>query len=229
MALRIAEMTVTPSPLRAGSQAHARCRVESDTEVRRVYVLLPDGRVVEFRKVSETEFELTEQVPWDAPSGTYSVTVVAETLDRRPLNGERSIMLDEPAAIPAQNLKRSRLSFIPAQEDAGDSKQLSHNGHNAIKEHLPRAAAQYPVDALEHFHDTCMFTHTFERFAYILRGGVNLTTDFSLTRLVISLANVVILPHFLSRLRGEDFREARRSDIPPAQEGDRRTMWSHAS
>jgi hypothetical protein len=91
MAVRIVEVTVTPSPLQAGSQARARCCVESDAEVRRVYALLPDGRVAEFHKVSETEFELTEQVPWDAPMGTYSVTVVAETV-----NGERTFL---PATI----------------------------------------------------------------------------------------------------------------------------------
>ncbi|WP_456336898.1 sigma-70 family RNA polymerase sigma factor [Fervidibacter sacchari] len=79
MAVRIAEVTVTPSPLRPGSSAHAKCRVEADAPVRRVYALLPDGSTVTFRKVSETEFELSEQVPWDAPSGTYPVTLVAET------------------------------------------------------------------------------------------------------------------------------------------------------
>jgi RNA polymerase sigma-70 factor (ECF subfamily) len=79
MAVRIAEVTVTPSPLRPGSSAHAKCRVEADVPVRRVYALLPDGSTVTFRKVSETEFELSEQVPWDAPSGTYPVTLVAET------------------------------------------------------------------------------------------------------------------------------------------------------
>jgi RNA polymerase sigma-70 factor (ECF subfamily) len=79
MAVRIAEVTVTPSPLRPRSSAHAKCRVESDAPVRRVYALLPDGSTVTFRKVSETEFELSEQVPWDAPSGTYPVTLVAET------------------------------------------------------------------------------------------------------------------------------------------------------
>jgi len=79
MAVRIAEVTVTPSPLRPGSSAHAKCRVEADSPVRRVYALLPDGSTVTFRKVSETEFELSEQVPWDAPSGTYPVTLVAET------------------------------------------------------------------------------------------------------------------------------------------------------
>jgi RNA polymerase sigma-70 factor (ECF subfamily) len=79
MAVRIAEVTVTPSPLRPGSSAHAKCRVEADAPVRRVYALLPDGSTVTFRKVSETEFELREQVPWDAPSGTYPVTLVAET------------------------------------------------------------------------------------------------------------------------------------------------------
>jgi RNA polymerase sigma-70 factor (ECF subfamily) len=79
MAVRIAEVTVTPSPLRPGVSAHAKCRVEADAPVRRVYALLPDGSTVTFRKVSETEFELSEQVPWDAPSGTYPVTLVAET------------------------------------------------------------------------------------------------------------------------------------------------------
>jgi RNA polymerase sigma-70 factor (ECF subfamily) len=79
MAVRIAEVTVNPSPLRPGSSAHAKCRVEADAPVRRVYALLPDGSTVTFRKVSETEFELSEQVPWDAPSGTYPVTLVAET------------------------------------------------------------------------------------------------------------------------------------------------------
>jgi RNA polymerase sigma-70 factor (ECF subfamily) len=79
MAVRIAEVTVTPSPLRSGVSAHAKCRVEADAPVRRVYALLPDGSTVTFRKVSETEFELSEQVPWDAPSGTYPVTLVAET------------------------------------------------------------------------------------------------------------------------------------------------------
>jgi RNA polymerase sigma-70 factor (ECF subfamily) len=79
MAVRIAEVSVTPSPLRPGSSAHAKCRIEADAPVRRVYALLPDGSTVTFRKVSETEFELSEQVPWDAPSGTYPVTLVAET------------------------------------------------------------------------------------------------------------------------------------------------------
>lgn len=79
MAVRIAEVSVTPSPLRPRSSAHAKCRVEADAPVRRVYALLPDGSTVTFRKVSETEFELSEQVPWDAPSGTYPVTLVAET------------------------------------------------------------------------------------------------------------------------------------------------------
>jgi len=79
MAVRIAEVTVTPTPLRLGVSAHAKCRVESDAPVKRVYALLPDGSSISFRKVSETEFELSEQVPWDAPSGTFPVTLVAET------------------------------------------------------------------------------------------------------------------------------------------------------
>ena len=87
MAVRIAEVTVTPLPLRPGSLAHAKCRVESDAPVSRVYALLPDGSSVSFRKVSETEFELSEQVPWDAPSGTIPVTLVAETE-----TGERSTL-----------------------------------------------------------------------------------------------------------------------------------------
>ncbi len=79
MAVRIVEITVTPSPLRPGSLAYAKCRVEADSPVRRVYALLPDGSSITFRKVSETEFELNETVPWDAPTGTYPVTLVAET------------------------------------------------------------------------------------------------------------------------------------------------------
>ncbi len=79
MAVRIAEVMVTPTPLRPGATAHAKCRVEADAPVRRVYALLPDGSTITFRKVSETEFELQEHVPWDAPTGTYPVTLVAET------------------------------------------------------------------------------------------------------------------------------------------------------
>ncbi|MCS7263994.1 MAG: hypothetical protein NZ805_04085 [Armatimonadetes bacterium] len=79
MAVRIAELTVTPTPLRPGDSAHARCRVESDATVKRVYALLPNGSTITFSKVSETEFELTQQVPWDAPSGTFPITLVAET------------------------------------------------------------------------------------------------------------------------------------------------------
>lgn len=79
MAVRIAELTVTPMPLRAGSQAVAKCCVEADTVVKRVYALLPDGTIRDFRKVSDAEFELAEQVPWDASPGTYPVTVIAET------------------------------------------------------------------------------------------------------------------------------------------------------
>lgn len=79
MAVRIAEVTVTPSPLKVGSQATAKCRVDADSAVRRVYALLPGGMVLNFHKVSDAEFELTEQVPWDAPLGTYPITVVAET------------------------------------------------------------------------------------------------------------------------------------------------------
>ncbi len=79
MAVRIAEVTVTPTPLRPGVVAHAKCRVETDALVRRVYALLPDGSTITFQKVSETEFELNETVPWDAPAGTYPVTLVAET------------------------------------------------------------------------------------------------------------------------------------------------------
>lgn len=79
MAVRIAEVTVTPMPLRANVQAVAKCIVDADVAVRRVYALLPNGMVLEFRKVSDTEFELTGQVPWDAPSGTYSITIIAET------------------------------------------------------------------------------------------------------------------------------------------------------
>ncbi len=79
MAVRIAEVTVTPTPLRPGDLAHAKCRLESDEPVKRVFAMLPDGSSINFRKVSETEFEVNQQVPWDAPFGTYPVTLVAET------------------------------------------------------------------------------------------------------------------------------------------------------
>lgn len=79
MAVRIVDVTVTPSPLSPGSSAYAKCLVEADAPVRRVYALLPDGSSVTFRQVSEAEFELSEQVPWDAPRGTYPVTLVVET------------------------------------------------------------------------------------------------------------------------------------------------------
>lgn len=85
MAFRIAEMSVTPSPLRPGVFAHARCRVEADVEVRRVYAMLPDGSTVEFQRINPTEFELTQQVPWDTPTGTYPVTIIAEAA-----SGERT-------------------------------------------------------------------------------------------------------------------------------------------
>ncbi len=79
MAVRIAELKVTPTPLQAGNQALAKCCVEADAVVKRVYAVLPDGTVRDFRKVSEVEFELAEQVPWDASPGTYPVTLIAET------------------------------------------------------------------------------------------------------------------------------------------------------
>ncbi|MCS7224219.1 MAG: hypothetical protein NZ959_06655 [Armatimonadetes bacterium] len=78
MAVRIVEVTITPTPLRPGVPAHAVCRVEGDEPVQRVYAVLPDGQPLNLVKVSETEFEIRQEVPWGAPPGTYPITLVAE-------------------------------------------------------------------------------------------------------------------------------------------------------
>ncbi len=85
MAVKIVEVAITPTPLRAGGPAHAVCTIEADQPVEKVYALLPDGQIVPFQKVSENRFELRQEVPWGAPAGTYPVTLVAETT-----SGERA-------------------------------------------------------------------------------------------------------------------------------------------
>lgn len=77
MAITIAEVQYTPNPMVAGGKVKATCKVECDSEIASVKMYTPDYRTLEAHDTGNGIFALETDVPYDAPSGMYDVTLVA--------------------------------------------------------------------------------------------------------------------------------------------------------
>lgn len=85
MAISINDIKYSPDPLTAGGKVKATCKVTADEGIKSVKIYDPDYRaLVAYDDGTHGDdvagdgiYTLTEDVPYDAPSGTYYVTVVA--------------------------------------------------------------------------------------------------------------------------------------------------------
>lgn len=85
MAISIVDVKYTPNPLVAGGKVKATCKVTADEGVKSVKIYDPDYNALiayddgthEDEVAGDGIYTLVEDIPYDAPSGTYYVTVVA--------------------------------------------------------------------------------------------------------------------------------------------------------
>ncbi len=85
MAISITEIKCVPDPLVTGCKVKATCKVTADEGVKSVKIYDPDYRALiayddgthEDEVAGDGIYTLVEEVPYDAPSGTYYVTIVA--------------------------------------------------------------------------------------------------------------------------------------------------------
>jgi len=75
MAITVEEIKYTPDPMVAGSKVKATFKIKSDEEIESVKLYTPDYRTLEAKASGEGEYSLESDVPYDAPAGTYDVTL----------------------------------------------------------------------------------------------------------------------------------------------------------
>lgn len=84
MAISIIDVKYTPDPMVAGKQVKATCKVKADEGVKSVRIYDPDYRTLEAYDdgthgddvAGDGIYTLVTDVPYDAPPGTYDVTIV---------------------------------------------------------------------------------------------------------------------------------------------------------
>lgn len=76
MAITVEEIKYVPDPMVAGSKVKATFKIKSDEEVASVKLYTPDYRTLEAKASGAGEYSLETDVPYDAPAGTYDVTLV---------------------------------------------------------------------------------------------------------------------------------------------------------
>ena len=89
MAITISDVKFDPEPLVAGKDVKATCKVSADAGVKSVTVYDPRGWAIKMyddgthgdEKAGDGVYTLTEHVPYDADSGTYSSTLVVKDND----------------------------------------------------------------------------------------------------------------------------------------------------
>ncbi len=85
MAISIDEVKYTPDPMTAGGKVKATCKVTSDVDIESVKLYDPDYQVTQAYDdgthgddvAGDGIYTLETTVPYDAPPGTYYVTLVA--------------------------------------------------------------------------------------------------------------------------------------------------------
>ena len=84
MAISITDVKYTPDPIVSGGKVKATCKVTADQGVQSVKIYDPDYRALEAYDdgthgddvAGDGVYTLVEDVPNDAPPGTYYVTIV---------------------------------------------------------------------------------------------------------------------------------------------------------
>lgn len=77
MALTIAKWSVEPEVIHPGDEALATCMIEGDEPVESVVLWLPDGGGLTFRDAGGGRYQAKSTVPYDAPAGTWDLSLVA--------------------------------------------------------------------------------------------------------------------------------------------------------
>ena len=85
MAISITDVKYTPDPIVSGGKVKATCKVTADEGVQSVKIYDPDYRVLEAyddgthgdEVAGDGIYTLVEDIPYDAPPGTYDVIVIA--------------------------------------------------------------------------------------------------------------------------------------------------------
>ena len=84
MAISITDIKYTPDPMVPGSKVKATCKATADEGIESVKIYDPDYRVLEAYDdgthgddvAGDGIYTLVEDVPYDAPPGTYDITIV---------------------------------------------------------------------------------------------------------------------------------------------------------
>ncbi len=76
MAINIGGIKYTPDPLVAGSKVKAAFEVSADDGIESVKLYDPEYNVMHAQDAGDGTYTLEETVPYDAPPGTYYVTLV---------------------------------------------------------------------------------------------------------------------------------------------------------
>ena len=85
MAILITDIKYTPDPMVAGSKVKATCKVTADEGIKSVKLYDPDyNAIIAYDDGTHGDdmagdgiYTIVEDVPYDAPSGTYYITIVA--------------------------------------------------------------------------------------------------------------------------------------------------------
>jgi hypothetical protein len=95
MAITISDVRIDPQPLVPGRPVKVTCRIESSEEIRHVQIYDPRDYVLKMYDdgthgdavAGDGVYTLTETVPYDAPAGSYSCTLIvrdaANNVERR--------------------------------------------------------------------------------------------------------------------------------------------------
>lgn len=78
MAITIGSVKYDPDPMVAGSKVKATFEISADDGIESVKLYDPEYRVIEAKDAGDGTYTLEDNVPYDAPAGTYYVTLVVK-------------------------------------------------------------------------------------------------------------------------------------------------------
>ena len=76
MAITIGGIKYTPDPMVAGSKVKATIEASADDGIESVKLYDPEYRVIPAQDAGDGTYTLEDNVPYDAPPGTYYVSLV---------------------------------------------------------------------------------------------------------------------------------------------------------
>ena len=103
-AAQITDVTISPDPMLVGEQAQIECRVSEPDEVAKASLVIFNG-LMEMDMTHQGE--LVQDLPIDAPTGTFPASIVAELKDGTRVEHKFSFTITEAGVLSSESCRET--------------------------------------------------------------------------------------------------------------------------